>query len=148
MQAAGLPHGGFYGHFKSKDDLIAETLADIQVAHPKSTTLADYAAGYLTEAHRKECATGCSFAALGGDTIRQSPAARGAMTDRLRQQIARLTALAPGKTEAEKRRAAVAGWSAMVGALVLARLCDDPVLSGELLRDTRAWIAGRPPTRG
>jgi TetR/AcrR family transcriptional repressor of nem operon len=28
MQAAGLTHGGFYGHFKSKDDLIAETLAE------------------------------------------------------------------------------------------------------------------------
>jgi TetR/AcrR family transcriptional repressor of nem operon len=63
------------------------------------------------------------------------------MTDRLRQQIARLTALSPGKTEAEKRRAAIAGWSAMVGALVLARLSDDPKLSSELLRDTRDWIA-------
>jgi TetR/AcrR family transcriptional repressor of nem operon len=141
MQAAGLTHGGFYGHFKSKDDLIAETLADIKVAHPKSATLADYAAGYLTDAHRKELGGGCSFAALGGDATRQSPEARAAMTDRLRQQIVRLTALAPGKTEAEKRRAAVAGWSAMVGALVLARLSDDPKLSSELLRDTRHWIA-------
>jgi TetR/AcrR family transcriptional repressor of nem operon len=63
------------------------------------------------------------------------------MTDRLRQQIERLSVLAPGKTAAEKRRAAVAGWSAMVGALVLARLSDDSKLSGELLRDTRDWIA-------
>src|SRR5262245_19371914 len=27
MGAAGLTHGGFYGHFASKDELIAETLA-------------------------------------------------------------------------------------------------------------------------
>jgi TetR/AcrR family transcriptional repressor of nem operon len=141
MQAAGLTHGGFYGHFKSKDDLIAETLANIRVLHPKSTTLAEYAAGYLTEAHRNESAGGCSFAALGGDTIRQSPEARSAMTDRLQRQIARLTTLAPGETEDEKRRAAIAGWSAMVGALVLSRISDDPKLSSELLDDTRDWIA-------
>jgi len=141
MQAAGLTHGGFYGHFKSKDDLIAETLANIRVLHPKSTTLAEYAAGYLTDAHRAESAGGCSFAALGGDTIRQSPEARAAMTERLQRQIARLTTLAPGETEDEKRRAAIAGWSAMVGALVLARISDDPKLSSELLNDTSDWIA-------
>ena len=141
MQAAGLTHGGFYGHFKSKDDLIAEALAHIRILHPKGATLADYAAGYLTEAHRQESAGGCSFAALGGDTIRQSAAARSALTDRLRRQIARLTAIAPGESEAAKRRAAIAAWSAMVGALVLARVSDDPELTRELLGDTRDWIA-------
>jgi TetR/AcrR family transcriptional repressor of nem operon len=141
MQAAGLTHGGFYGHFKSKDDLIAETLANIRVLHPKGATLADYAAGYLSEGHRAEFAGGCSFAALGGDTVRQSPEARAAMTERLRRQIARLSAIAPGENEAEKRRAAIAGWSAMVGALVLARISDDPALARELLGDTSDWIA-------
>ncbi|HVZ01714.1 MAG TPA: TetR family transcriptional regulator [Dongiaceae bacterium] len=141
MQAAGLTHGGFYGHFKSKDELIAQTLEQIRTVHPEGATLADYAAGYLTEAHRDEHAGGCSFAALGGDTIRQSPEARAAMTERLRRQIARLTALAPGRTEAEKRKAALAGWSAMVGALVLARISDDPELSRELLDGTRDRIA-------
>ena len=144
MQAAGLTHGGFYGHFKSKDDLIAETLASIHTVHPDGATLADYAAGYLSEGHRDEFAGGCSFAALGSDTIRQSPAARTAMTERLHRQIDRLTALAPGKTEAEKRRAAVAGWSAMVGALVLSRISNDPKLSSELLADTTDWIANAP----
>jgi TetR/AcrR family transcriptional regulator, transcriptional repressor for nem operon len=142
MQAAGLTHGGFYGHFKSKDDLIAQTLSNIRTNHPAGATLAEYAAGYLSEGHRGDCAGGCSFAALGGDTIRQSPEARAAMTERLRRQIARLTELAAGETEAEKRRAAIGGWAAMVGALVLARISDDPKLSSELLDDTRDWIAG------
>jgi TetR/AcrR family transcriptional repressor of nem operon len=63
------------------------------------------------------------------------------MTERLRRQIARLNAIAPGENEAEKRRAAIAGWSAMVGALVLARISDDPDLARELLGDTSDWIA-------
>jgi TetR/AcrR family transcriptional repressor of nem operon len=147
MQAAGLTHGGFYGHFKSKDDLIAETLADIQTAHPEAATLADYAAGYLTERHRNGPAGGCSFAALGVDTVRQSPEARAVMTTRLEQQIVRLTALASGATEAEKRRTAIGGYAAMVGALILARISDDPKLSGELLDDTRDWIASAVSNR-
>jgi TetR/AcrR family transcriptional regulator, transcriptional repressor for nem operon len=145
MQAAGLTHGGFYGHFKSKDDLIAETLASIQTVHPQGTTLADYAADYLTAGHRDDSAGGCTFAAVGGDTVRQPAEARAAMTTRLRRQIARLTELAPGETDTEKRRAAIAGWSAMVGALVLARISDDPTLSSEVLDGTRDWIARAQP---
>jgi TetR/AcrR family transcriptional repressor of nem operon len=141
MRAAGLTHGGFYGHFRSKAHLIAETLANIRPLHPKGSTLADYAAGYLTPTHRDERAGGCSFAALAGDTIRQAPEARAAMTGRLRRQIDRLTALAPGETDAERRRAAIAAWSAMMGALVLSRICDDPDLAGEFLSDTCDWVA-------
>jgi TetR/AcrR family transcriptional repressor of nem operon len=147
MQAAGLTHGGFYGHFKSKDDLIAQTLENIRIVHPDGTNLGDYAAGYLTEEHRDQSAGGCAFAALGGDTVRQSPEARAAMTERLRRQIARLTALAAGEAETEKRRAAIGGWAAMVGALVLARISDDPKLSSELLDDTRDWIASAQQKR-
>ncbi|MDU3715803.1 MAG: TetR/AcrR family transcriptional regulator [Klebsiella michiganensis] len=31
MKSAGLTHGGFYGYFKSKDDLIAQTLAELKI---------------------------------------------------------------------------------------------------------------------
>src|SRR5882724_1242181 len=148
MQAASLTHGGFYGHFKSKDDLIAQTLAHLRPGGPSAAAdLADYAANYLNGRHRDDCAGGCPVAALGSDTIRQSPEARAAMTDGLRLQIDRLTKLAPGETAAEKRAAAIAGWSAMVGGLILARLSDDPVLSEEVLTATRARISA-PSVRG
>ena len=140
MQAAGLTHGGFYGHFKSKDDLIAQTMAHIRPAEGTAASLADYAAAYLNDRHRNDCAGGCPVAALGSDTIRQSPEARAAMTEGLRQQIDRLTKLAPGRTETEKRAAGIAGWSAMLGGLILARLSDDAVLSDEVLAATRASI--------
>ncbi|MEX3916457.1 hypothetical protein AB4Y43_09500 [Paraburkholderia sp. BR10872] len=44
---------------------------------------------------------------------------------------------------AAARQAAIGGWAAMVGAVVLARLCDDPVLSNEILESTRKWIGER-----
>ena len=93
MQAAGLTHGGFYGHFSSKDDLIAQTLAHALLAGENrqrsraEIDLARYAAGYLSPRHRDDLAGGCPTAGLGAETIRQSPEARAAMTAGLRRRI-------------------------------------------------------------
>src|SRR5258706_9829311 len=88
MKAAGLTHGGFYGHFKSKDDLIAQTLAHVLAAGAEGErNLASYAAQYLTPDHRDDLAGGCPTAALGAETIRQAPEARAAMTASMRRQI-------------------------------------------------------------
>ena len=141
MQAAGLTHGGFYRHFKSKDDLIAQTLAHALTDDSVGEAdLARYAAVYLSPDHRDNVSGGCPVAGLGAETIRQSPEARAAMTAALRRQIERLSHSAPGAGGPEKRQAAIASWSAMVGAMVLARLCDDPKLSDEVLAGTRAFI--------
>jgi TetR/AcrR family transcriptional repressor of nem operon len=70
------------------------------------------------------------------------------MTKGLRQHIERLSRSAKGKTAAEKRRAAIGSWAAMVGAMIMARFSDDPKLSEELLVQTRAWIAGAATSRG
>jgi TetR/AcrR family transcriptional regulator, transcriptional repressor for nem operon len=143
MKAAGLTHGGFYGHFASKDELIAETLA--HVLTPDTTAghdLAAFAAGYLTPGHRDDLAGGCAVAALGGETIRQAPGARAAMTEGLRRQLERLSRSAPGDTDAARRREAIGSWAAMVGAVVLARVSDDPRLADEILAETSAWLRG------
>ena len=65
MKSAGLTHGGFYGYFKSKDDLIAQALAEVlgRAAAPPAD-LADYAARYLSRGHRDNVAGGCPVAAL------------------------------------------------------------------------------------
>lgn len=153
MRAAGLTHGGFYGHFGSKDDLIAQTLAHALLVGEErqgsrdEVDLARYAASYLSPRHRDNLAGGCPTAALGADAIRQSPDARAAMTEGLRRQIERLSEGAPGASAAERRRAAVASWAAMVGAVILARLSDDPRLSDEVLGQTRAWIDDKGMTR-
>ena len=93
MHAAGLTHGGFDGHFRSEDDLIAETLAHVLPAgddRQRSRAefdLARYAASYLSPRHRDNLAEGCPTAALGADTIRQAPEAAAAMTAALRRRI-------------------------------------------------------------
>lgn len=144
MKAAGLTHGGFYGYFKSKDDLIAQTLAHVFAqGEAGGVDLARYAAGYLSPAHRDNVAGGCPAAALGAETARQTPEARAAMADGLKQQIRRFSAGLAGEDPAAARRKAIGSWAAMVGAVILARLVDDPALSDEVLEETRAWIAGQ-----
>lgn len=145
MREAGLTHGGFYGHFRSKDDLIAAALAELVVAsEPGPLALPAFAARYLSPAHRDDPASGCPVAALASDTIRQAPEARATMTEGLRRQIARLT---DGAAEPESaRQAAIGSWAAMVGAMILARMSDDPALSDEVLAQTRAWIDRASPS--
>ena len=65
------------------------------------------------------------------------------MTAGLKQQLERFSRVAPGENAAQKRRAAIGSWAAMVGAMILARASDDPALSGEVLDQTRAWLQDR-----
>lgn len=141
MKAAGLTHGGFYGHFASKDDLIAATIAHLLPPRQDAPRDVDaFADGYLSEAHRDNPSRGCPMAALASETAHADKAARAAMTAGLRVHLDRLAASLPRADAAAARREAIGRWSAMVGALILSRACDDPALAGELLRETRAWI--------
>jgi TetR/AcrR family transcriptional regulator, transcriptional repressor for nem operon len=144
MTAAGLTHGAFYGHFNSKDDLVAQSFA--HVLFPESggvrrgTSMASFAESYLSTQHRDVPGNGCLFSTLGTEAARTSGPTRGTMTRALQQQFDEFSRTAPGKTSPERRRAAIVGWSAMVGALMLARISDDPALSDEILRETRAAL--------
>jgi TetR/AcrR family transcriptional repressor of nem operon len=141
MQTAGLTHGGFYGYFKSKEELIAAALGEaLANTTGPSNDLAAYAAGYLSRTHRDNRARGCPTAALAAETIRQPGRARAEMTAGLKRQIERLSRVTPGETAAQQRRAAIGSWAAMVGAMILARVSDDPELSVEVLDQTRAWL--------
>lgn len=149
MKAAGLTHGGFYGHFESKDDLIAQTVARLFTSEKgEGGTLAAYLDAYLAPHHRDSVGQGCPTAALVADVRRQTPAARAAMTEGFRSQIDRVATAISGGAEPQARREAVGTWAAMVGALVLARAIEDPALSEEILAETRAWLAERPHLTG
>jgi TetR/AcrR family transcriptional repressor of nem operon len=144
MQAAGLTHGGFYRHFTSKDALFAGALGDVLAKGPEpSGDLAAYAENYLSAGHRDNRAGGCPTAALAAETARLAGSARTEMTNGLKRQIERLSRIAPGENAARKRQAAIGGWAAMVGAMILSRVSDDPALSDEVLEQTRAWLSAR-----
>src|SRR6187397_581347 len=70
MAAAGLTHGGFYAHFESKDDLVAQAITHMfDVMHGRflsltegrepAAAIANYVDSYLGASHRLEPADGC-----------------------------------------------------------------------------------------
>jgi TetR/AcrR family transcriptional regulator, transcriptional repressor for nem operon len=143
MKEAGLTHGGFYGHFSSKDDLIAQASArelTRSLAHlsefaerASDDSLAAVASAYLTRNHRDNPGTGCVLAALGPDVSRQGPAVRRAVTDYVRAVVDLLVKLVPGTSKAARRGKAISVYATLVGAMVLARAVDDRALSQEIL---------------
>ncbi|WP_338831661.1 helix-turn-helix domain-containing protein [Bradyrhizobium sp. 27S5] len=144
MKEAGLTHGAFYGHFPSKEALVAEAVGQAlppapDTARPRRSA-AEFANGYLSVKHRDNRATSCLFSSLGTEAARGSADLRQKMTAAVRSRIDHLTVDAEGDVPKEKRRAAIAAWSAMVGAMVLARLVDDEKLSKEILSETRASL--------
>jgi TetR/AcrR family transcriptional repressor of nem operon len=147
MKAADLTHGGFYGHFVSKDDLVAQastkTMARAAANWSKVTAGAPrhpFAAllkHYLSPQHRDDPGHGCAFAALSGDAARCGQPVRAAFTQGLEPLIAVVAEAIPGRSKVARRRKAVAAVAELVGALILARAVDDTALSDEILEAAR-----------
>jgi TetR/AcrR family transcriptional repressor of nem operon len=143
MQAADLTHGGFYGHFASKDDLVAQasrrTMARSAanwarvVAEAPDHPYAALLQHYLTPRHRDDPGRGCGFAALSNDAARSGKTVRNAFAEGLEPLIDILAQSVPGRTKAIRRRKAVAAMAGLVGALSLARAVGDPALSDEII---------------
>lgn len=143
MAAAGLTHGGFYGHFDSKEALIEAAMAHEQTARRGRPTLENasrYADGYLSRQHRDNIGVSCPFSSLGTEAARASPGVRQALTESLRAQIDTLSAGTEGVTPQEHRRNAIASLATMVGGMVLARLVADDRLSDEILAAARVSL--------
>jgi len=144
MAGVGLTHGGFYRHFRSKDELAAEAvsrgLAASAAKQDDCSSLRDFVAGYLWPAHRDDPGGGCVIAALGSDIARQGQGVRRALTAYVGEHLARLARRIGGRRQAARQRA-IATLSGLVGALVLARAVDDPALSDEILAAARAACA-------
>ena len=125
MKAAGLTHGGFYGHFSSKEDLIAEASARallrsfaicVKVAEraPRDP-LSAVADAYLTSRHRDTPGEGCVLAALGPDVSRQGPAVRRTVTDHVRSAVDLFATVVPGRSKAARRKKAISNVSHIGG---------------------------------
>jgi TetR/AcrR family transcriptional repressor of nem operon len=147
MKRAELTHGGFYGHFGSKDDLaveasrraLAASAARWQriVAETRDKPYPALIENYLSARHCEDPASGCALSALGTDAARGSAGLRGAFAEGLQRLVDILTETLPGFSKPARRRKAVAGMATMVGAVTLARAIDDPALSEEILEAAR-----------
>ena len=151
MKSAGLTHGGFYGNFASKEDLMAQACASALegsvdtlqrvVDRGGKDVLTQVASAYLSPAHRDRPGEGCALAALGAEAARHNSPVRGAFTQGVRSAVEILMRLLPGKSKRAKRERALAIYASMVGAIVLARAVDDAELSDEVMRSVLASIA-------
>jgi TetR/AcrR family transcriptional repressor of nem operon len=148
MKLAGLTHGGFYAHFKSRDALVVEALAlamDRTVAHWLDLTHGLSAEkgfdavveSYLSSRHRNNPARGCALPALASDIGRSGPEARRTFAGRLEQMIDIIARLVPKRSSADARQAAAGAIATLVGSIVLARAAGDKRLSDALLEAGR-----------
>jgi TetR/AcrR family transcriptional repressor of nem operon len=150
MQHAGLTHGGFYGHFASKEDLITEACGRAfessvrkwasVCADNEDAALSAIAKSYLSIRHRDHPGDGCAVAALGTELSRHGSPLRGRVTEGVRALVDVLARVVPGRTAAARRKRALAAYASMIGGLVLARAVDDPKLSRDVLRAVSASI--------
>ena len=151
MAAAGLTHGGFYGHFESKDALatVACTKAfdeaverwesRISATTDRKSALTALVNGYLSSRNSDMVGSGCPLAALATDVAREpvGKPVRNAYMAGLRRLLGVLNALQSNDNPKKDRSVALAQLSTMVGALVLARATKRHALSEQILAAAR-----------
>jgi TetR/AcrR family transcriptional repressor of nem operon len=146
MQEAGMTHGGFYRHFKSRDDLVSAAVERALALGSARTVDAASQGGkrafeaivddYLSSAHRAAPEAGCAVAGLAEDISRADDRTRSAYGHQVEQYLELLAGLTPSSDAAADRRRACLVLSALVGALAMARAVGDVELSDDILSDT------------
>jgi TetR/AcrR family transcriptional repressor of nem operon len=144
MKEAGLTIGGFYKHFDSRDALVAEAVNSAfggwkrRVEAAKSSgppvPYEKLIGDYLNEAHRDNPGTGCAFSALAPEIARSDQRTRALTSEQVRNDIQLIAALRPAKDKRTARSRAILTFSALVGAMALARAVSDEALSREILK--------------
>jgi TetR/AcrR family transcriptional regulator, transcriptional repressor for nem operon len=144
MKEAGLTVGGFYKHFDSRDELVAEAVGAGFGAWQRQKEGAE-AGGqplsfekliddYLSDVHRKNPGAGCPFSALAPEIARSDKRTRALTTEQVSQDLKLLAGLLPDKGKRAARERAILTFSALVGAMSLARAVSDEALSHEILK--------------
>src|SRR4051812_42623047 len=133
MQASGLTVGGFYKHFRSKDELLADAIAQgfldsseemyssLQKLPPRERWK-EIVRHYLSAEHCDHIATGCPVAALAPEIARAKLPVRRRIAQLMKERTARWSEFMPGKTNKERERSFFVIFGGMMGAVSLARL--------------------------
>lgn len=141
MSAAGLTNGAFYAHFESKEDLVQAVVLDalgrraqgLRANLERGGGIETAIRDYLSARHRDGAAKGCPIAALVAEIARHPTKTRDAFTAKISELIPLMATQIEGRSAAERRRAAIAIYNLMVGALQMARAVSDKELSDEIL---------------
>src|SRR5689334_3161090 len=141
MSDAGLTNGAFYGHFVSKEDLVANVLADqLRTQRHRFDAQPSDRAGleaiirdYLSPRHRDHCADGCPSAALLDEIARRPAATKQVFADELLDTADDIAARLDPTDPDGARPNALALFGMMIGTLQLARALPDRNESDQLL---------------
>lgn len=146
MAEAGLTHGGFYAHFRSRDALLAAAVTRLfdkaidgvgryEARYGPKAGLERYVDFYLSPRHRDDMTIGCPIPALAGEARRAAPQVARAFDDGLERLAERL-----GKLMKGGRKAALALLGEMAGVLTVSRAMTDQRQSNELLASRRKSV--------
>jgi AcrR family transcriptional regulator len=149
MKALNLTHGGFYAHFKSKNELVEIALqaaasdldAHCDMLFSQERPLDAFIDSYLSEWHLTSPDQGCPLPTMSSELgLRGQPSATtDHVLDARLKQIE--TALGEGRCAAES----LVMMSTLVGALVLARSVEDPQLARRIMDVVRENLKTQNP---
>ena len=151
MKKVGLTKGGFYRHFKSKDDLFVEAVARaldetgrgmVQVAKaaPEGQAMRAIIERYLSVGHLNSPGTGCVRAALGPELARKPIAVRRRIEALLNAYRERFLPFMPGQTREERQAKIRLLFPSMAGVLMMARVSPDPQRREQILMEARKFF--------
>jgi TetR/AcrR family transcriptional repressor of nem operon len=151
MKKVGLTKGGFYRHFKSKDDLFVEAVArafdemgrgmlEIAKSAPEGQALRAMIEYYLSARHANSPGTGCVVAALAPELARKPLSVRKRIEASLDAYRERLLPFVPGKTREEKLTKCRLLFSSMAGVLMMARITSNPQVREQRLTEARYFF--------
>ena len=150
MKEAGLTVGGFYKHFASRDELVAEAIdaafkgyeqrLEARGITPEELPLEDMLDSYLSSTHRDNPGEGCAFTALSGDIARSDDKTRQVATERFIRNTDLMAGRIAQDNAVEARKKALLAVCAMAGAVGFARLVNDEALSREILETVKGEL--------
>ena len=151
MKKVGLKKGGFYRHFKSKDDLFVEAVAraldetgrgmeEVAKSAPEGQALRAIIERYLSVGHANSPGSGCVRAALGPELARKPRSVRKRIVALLEAYRERLQPFMPGQTRDERLGKIRLLFSSMAGVLMMIRVTPDPQLREQRLMEARNFF--------
>jgi TetR/AcrR family transcriptional repressor of nem operon len=151
MKKAGLTKGGFYRHFKSKDDLFVEAVArafdemgrgmlEVAKSAPEGQALRAVIEHYLSPRHANSPGMGCVFSALGPELARKPLSVRKRIEASREAYRERLLPFVPGQTRAEKVAKFQLLFPSMAGVLTGVRLTSSPQMREQMLTEARKFF--------
>lgn len=152
MASAGLTSGGFYRHFESKDQLVAEACAlsmhNFVNTSKKAIELGDEAfvshiEHFLSKQHCEGVAEGCPLVFIGSELARADMGTRRVVSQEYRELVDVIASHDQYLDDPSSRAKAIFTLSAMIGAVTIARIADTPKLSALILDETKNYLTSQ-----